>query len=304
LALTGSRAEIHRYLDQVRRDHGRTAELVSADRISAEKNGRELARLVAADRIINHADPSGPGSVDEHVRVLRRMASDISENGDLDYEPTLAVHQRFLVEFDPDLDPPAVKLTTVAGVREVFTRMIDSFSHRDAWAFYAQTPDLRYFGHEGMDIPVPNWDPIRMEAVSDEAIRQALAARRWPGVATVADLLASLREDTQEPAQAALMSPLVEKLAAVALEAGGRWTGTKGRLCELTGHVSTQVLTAELGQLAAELAIRGVTVSKTGHRLPPARSWEWAVEVANRSSTSSTSSIAGQDADDVPDDLG
>jgi hypothetical protein len=100
------------------------------------------------------------------------------------------------------------------------------------------------------------------------------------------------------------MPPLVGKLAAVALEAGGRWTGTKGRLCELTGHVSTQVLTAELGQLAAELAIRGVTVSKTGRRLPPVKSWEWAVEVAKRSSTSSTSSLAAQDGDDVGDDLG
>jgi hypothetical protein len=274
LALHGTPAQIHAYLDQVRRDHGRTAELCSADRISAEQNGRRLARLTEEGRILNPSCPGGVGTADEHVGLLRVMAHDIASICLPDEGATLCTHSRWLAEFDVDLSPPAVKLISVPAVREVFTRLLDTMYPRDRWDFYIRSADLDYFGHPGVDIPVPNVDPIRLTAVSDEAIRMALASRRWPGVPTSADLLASLREDTQEPAQAALESSLADRLRA--LDRGGDFLVTMADLAaELSQRfgvtVSPQALQMRVKKGADELVLAGIRVEATNDREPKSR---------------------------------
>lgn len=289
LAVSGTWREISGYLDETRRLHGRTQELVSADRITSTQKIIQLTRLVGEDRILNHNDPSGPGSVDEHVAVLRRMARDISECCLPDEGPTVACHMRYLVELDVDLNPPAVRLTTVPGVREVFARLLDSCFRKDGWDYYAQTPDLHYFGHDH-DIPVKNWDPIRMESVSDEAIRQALAARRWPDVAEVADLLASLKEDTA--AVPGMLPPpgpasLADQLRA--LNRGGDFLITMADLAaELSRRsgmaVNPQGLQMRVRKAAAELALAGVWVGATTDREPKSRRALYRVRIENHPS--------------------
>lgn len=285
LALHGTRQEIRHYLDQVRKDHGRAMELVSADTISAEKGRRRVARLTAEGRIINPSDPGGPGSADEHATTLRAMASEISDLCTPDEGSTLAVHERYLVEFDPDLNPPAVKLTSVSAVRATFTQLIDSYSlRRDSWDFYHRGRDLDFFGHEEFGaILVPDVNSIRMEAISDEGIRQALAARRWPNVQEVSDLVASLRRDTQEPVQAAL----ADRLGALA-----PWRGSMGELARGIEWAGTlRQLAADIEQISVELARAGITVYRTGRRCGQNRLAEWAVERKKIPSTPSTPSL-------------
>jgi hypothetical protein len=265
LALRGTRQEIRQYLNEVRASQGRAAMLVSTDLIYAEKKGRQLARLTEEGRILNPSDPGGPGTAAEHVALLRVMAADISYYADASAGPTLCVHQRWLCEFDRSLTPPAVRLASVSGFRECFTRLMDMICEGADWDFYYRTKDLNYFGHEEFgEIPMPNWDPVRsLEGISDEGIRQAQAARRWPDVATSADILASLNESAAVEAETAEQRA-ARRLREI-LAARGTWEVGMGTLAQEIGWPgNVRALASWVERMAAAgeiLVTRPVTAS-------------------------------------------
>jgi hypothetical protein len=196
----------------------------------------------------------------------------------------LFVFERYLCELDFSFSPPARRITRSAALKELLTRIIRQCLAEDDDG--KVKPALWRFTEEA------DMEPAEPDDIWPETLTQLVAAGRWIAPAIPA------RQLPPGPVYEELVPALVDQLRTVALEAGGRWCGTKAALAELTGFDSVQLLTAELARLAPQLVSRNITVAKTGRRLPPVKSWEWAVEIPEQLVTSSPSSLPGQDGDD------
>jgi hypothetical protein len=156
LARHGTRLEIRRYLDLQREQHGRSAELHSADLISAEKGHIRVNILTVNHALINPGNPGGEGTTAEHVEVIRRIISDVSEAS---LEETakygaLYTWKRKLFEFDPDEDPPVREITLPEQLRDTLTRMLaQTFS---TLPYYRRNRDLEFTDHAPGSGPAPS----------------------------------------------------------------------------------------------------------------------------------------------------
>jgi hypothetical protein len=310
LALHGTHAEIHAYLDEQRRLHGRSAELHSADIITSERKTREVNQLAAGHQVVNNSDPGGPGRIDEHVAVLREMASYVSSVASPDDgQPVLAQHDRWLVEYDVTLKPPAVRITTAAMLREVLSRQLDYLHKPDQWPFFYRNADLKYTDH------IPGTGPQRRMGFSPSpdgtiyyqgkkataAQLKQLADMFWnepiPGnVVSIPDVdpcrMDRISEEAFQQALSARRWPGVQDIADFAdhaLESAPRslaermaglapWRGSKADLArDLGWRESIMRLNAELPSAAAELATLGWVFAATGAKTGPTRAREFVI---------------------------
>jgi hypothetical protein len=198
---------------------------------------REIDRLCAGLIVLNRLDRRGPGTTAEHVAALRALVAELASFTD----GRLFIHQRALCEIDLELDPPAVRITKPAQLREVLDRLMGEA--------YRDDPD---------DWPLWRFIPgfITLERasvadISDQAVQQALAMPRWKGVPAlqVRAELESLAEDAP---------PSVVELIMTAIEPGESWTGSMTELARLVGWAGTaHALSNELHDAMPALAARG-----------------------------------------------
>jgi len=213
----------------------------------------ELDVAVIYKPTLNRDDIGGPGSVDEHVRAIQKLVEMLSDQG------TLFVYQRALAEYDPGFDPPARKITKPAALKELISRAM----------YENDKPLLWKLDWRG------NLVAAAAEDILPEAFVQLTAAGRWPGLPPAPFVSRQLPGMPEQPALPPGLPDQLEQLAGEQLAMGTQWRGSKQDLAAALGWASVQRLNAELVLVAAELAVRGLSLRLTGDRTVPQKRIEW-----------------------------
>jgi len=226
------------------------------------------------------------GSTAEHIKVLRAIVGELGEQG------WLAVYQRELVEHNPAFEPPTNRISTTEAFREMLDRRMTELwgpitQCRETEGFVFTDRDEDYenahpFGRWPLGIldrcptSYGSWGngvrPFSPRDFSNEEIREALLARRWP----LRSYEALLRAHGAEQEQLALPPGLADQLAT--LTRGGDWLGTISDLHQAlkrAGHV--MALVHELTEIRPDLLALGVVMEKTGRRIGRGRQQEWRI---------------------------
>jgi len=241
------------------------------------------------DRWCLNSDPYEEGTIDEHVAVLRGIASELA--GQL---RCLAIIDGELNEHNPDLEPPYQPLKTSSALREMLSRRMtelygrmEQTTHCRGAAFIDRQPGEPYLNG--------NWPLVRLSRVSTSygsvnsgaevasvrelsaaALQEVLIARRWPGVPVITKaMLARIVGRNQEPAVP--LSALVAEISQYV--ADGAWRGSISDLHrELERTCSLMSTTRAFDQARPALVALGFLVAKTGRRIGESRRVEWLIQ--------------------------
>ena len=212
----------------------------------------------------------------------------------------LFVYLRDLAEYDQSFSPPARKITRPAALKDLIARMLQADEDEDEDEDESlrqdprRLPRLWKFDEYGSLRPGGS-----VEDVHTEVWTQLVAAARWDAPDAPAAVRGQLALPPGE-VYAEVLPALADQLVAVGREMpDGKWYGTKAVLAQLVGFASTQVLNAELSQLAPELALLGIELARTGRRTGSTKAVEWELKIPETVLTSSLPLLPGQGGEEL-----
>jgi hypothetical protein len=227
-----------------------------------EEQERRYDALCEDRIVLNRSDPGGPGSSPEHVAALREIVADlafVTREWPSPLEGRLFTLQRVLVEYDPELDPPAVRVTEPAQLREMLDRL--------TLLAHGSGPSLYRLTSEGKLEDAP------LSAISGDAVRQALRAPRWPEVPAL-----PVRGTANRIAGRSDVPPPITQLILAVMQPGQEWAGSMTELATLLGWDGTpHALSRALRAAIPALAAKGVLVAPARQKTGPTGRKMWTV---------------------------